>query len=32
MDREIQRSRGNYNAMCSGVLRAGYLAKITFLP
>ena len=32
MDFEIQRSRENYNAICSGVLRTGYLAKNNFTP
>ena len=30
MDFEIQRSRENYNAICSGLLRPGYLAKNNF--
>ena len=30
MDFEIQSSRENYNEICSGVLRSGYLAKNNF--
>ena len=30
MDFEIQRSIENYNAICAGVLKPGYLAKNNF--